>query len=94
MRTYYNSFFIDVDIFRENKINEIISWLFGFQLYYPYLCLMNNTKVERAIYLQKKANDQIDTYGEASHDVVDELMEIVDSLNEGEQSLMLELYYS
>ena len=38
--------------------------------------------------------DQIDTYGEASHDVVDELMEIVDSLNEGEQSLMLELYYS
>jgi hypothetical protein len=56
--------------------------------------LMNNTKVERAIYLQKKANDQIDTYGEASHDVVDELMEIVDSLNEGEQSLMLELYYS
>ena len=55
--------------------------------------LMNNTKVERAIYLQKKANVQIDTYGEASHDVVDELMEIVDSLNEGEQSLMLELYY-
>ena len=55
--------------------------------------LMNNTKVERAIYLQKKANDQIDTYGEASHHVVDELMEIVDSLNEGEQSLMLELYY-
>ena len=54
---------------------------------------MNNTKVERAIYLQKKANDQIDTYGEASHDVVDELMEIVDSLNEAEQSLMLELYY-
>lgn len=56
--------------------------------------LMNNTKVERAIYLQKKANDQIDTYGEASHDVVDELMEIVDSLNDVEQSLMLELYYS
>ena len=56
--------------------------------------LMNNTRVERAIYLQKKANDQIDTYGEASHDVVDELMEIVDSLNEWEQSLMLELYYS
>jgi hypothetical protein len=55
---------------------------------------MSNTKVERAIYLQKKANVQIDTYGEASHDVVDELMEIVDSLNEGEQSLMLELYYS
>ena len=55
--------------------------------------LMNNTKVERAIYLQKKANDQIDTYGEASHDVVDELMEIVDSLNDVEQSLMLELYY-
>ena len=54
---------------------------------------MNNTKVERAIYLQKKANDQIDTYGEASHDVVDELMEIVDSLNDVEQSLMLELYY-
>ena len=24
-RTYYNSFFIDVDTFRENKINEIIS---------------------------------------------------------------------
>ena len=56
--------------------------------------LMNNTKVERAIYLQKKANDQIDTYGEASHDVVDELMEIVDSLNDVEQSLMLELYYA
>jgi len=54
---------------------------------------MNNTKVERAIYLQKKANDQIDTYGEAAHDVVDELMEIVDSLNDVEQSLMLELYY-
>lgn len=54
---------------------------------------MSNTKVERAIYLQKKANDQIDIYGEASHDVLDELMEIVDSLNESEQSLMLELYY-
>lgn len=54
---------------------------------------MNQNKVERAIYLQKKANDQIDTYGEASHDIVDELMEIVDSLNESEQSLMLELYY-
>ena len=54
---------------------------------------MNQNKVERAIYLQKKANDQIDTYGEASHDVLDELMEIVDSLNESEQSLMLELYY-
>ena len=25
LRTYYNSFFTDVDIFRENKINEIIS---------------------------------------------------------------------
>ena len=25
LRTYYNSFFIDVDTFRENKINEIIS---------------------------------------------------------------------
>lgn len=25
LRTYYNSFFIDIDIFRENKINEIIS---------------------------------------------------------------------
>lgn len=24
-RTYYNSFFIDVDTFRENKINEIIT---------------------------------------------------------------------
>ncbi len=54
---------------------------------------MNQNKVERAIYLQKKANDQIDTYGEASLDVVDELMEIVDSLNDVEESLMLELYY-
>jgi len=54
---------------------------------------MNQNKVERAIYLQKKANEQIDTYGESSHDVVDELMEIVDSLNDQEQSLMLELYY-
>jgi hypothetical protein len=25
LRTYYNSFFIDIDTFRENKINEIIS---------------------------------------------------------------------
>jgi hypothetical protein len=25
LRTYYNSFFIDVDKFRENKINEIIT---------------------------------------------------------------------
>ena len=24
LRIYYNSFFVDVDIFRENKINEII----------------------------------------------------------------------
>jgi len=54
---------------------------------------MNQNKVERAIYLQKKANDQIDTYGEASHDVVDELMEIVDYLDDAEQSLILELYY-
>ena len=25
LRTYYNSFFIDIDTFRESKINEIIS---------------------------------------------------------------------
>ena len=93
LRTYYKELFQDIDKVREKKINEIISWLFGSSSLFYYLCLMNNTKVERAIYLQKKANDQIDTYGEASHDVVDELMEIVDSLNDGEQSLMLELYY-
>lgn len=45
---------------------------------------MNIEKVERAIELQNRANNEIDLYGEASESTVNELMDIIDSLNEEE----------
>jgi hypothetical protein len=50
-------------------------------------------KVDRAIELQFRVNHQIEIYGEANHYDVDELMEIVDSLNNEESDLFTRLYF-
>lgn len=54
---------------------------------------MNINKVERVIELQRKANYQIEIYGEADHDIVDEMIELADSLTPEEEDAVLELYY-
>ena len=41
---------------------------------------MNQEKISRAIELQNRANDEIETYGEASDSTVNELMDIVDNM--------------
>ncbi len=53
---------------------------------------MNFKKIHQAVALQKKANYQIETYGQASEDVVDLLMEIADSFTEEESSEFLMVY--
>ena len=50
---------------------------------------MNFKKIYQAVALQKKANYQIETYGCATEDVVDLLMEISDSFTEEEASEFL-----
>ncbi len=54
---------------------------------------MNIKKVERVIELQRKANYQIEYFGEADHDTVDEMIELADSLTPEEEDAVLELYY-
>jgi hypothetical protein len=54
---------------------------------------MNINKVERVIELQRKANYQIEYFGEANHDIVDEMIELADSLTPEEEDAVLELYY-
>jgi len=54
---------------------------------------MNINKVERVIELQRKANYQIEYFGEADHDTVDEMIELADSLTPEEEDAVLELYY-
>ena len=41
---------------------------------------MNQEKINRTIELQNRANDEIETYGEASDSTVNELMDIVDNM--------------
>jgi hypothetical protein len=54
---------------------------------------MNSKKVEQVIALQRKANYQIEYFGEADHDTVDEMIELADSLTPEEEDAVLELYY-
>jgi hypothetical protein len=51
-------------------------------------------KVDRAIELQFRVNHQIEVYGEANDCDIDELMEIVDSLNNEESDLFTRLYFN
>mgnify|MGYP003335233269 CR=1 FL=1 len=55
---------------------------------------MNIEKVQKAVDLQRKANLQIEVYGEASMDVVDELCFICDNLTSDEESKFIELMYA
>ena len=54
---------------------------------------MNIEKVEKVIELQRKANYQIEQFGEADHDLVDEMIELADTLTPEEEDVVLELYY-
>jgi hypothetical protein len=53
---------------------------------------MNFKKIYQAVALQKKANYQIETYGRATEDVVDLLMEITDSFTAEEASEFIVVY--
>ena len=46
---------------------------------------MNQEKISRAIELQNRANDQIETYGEALDSTVNELMNIIDNMTPEEE---------
>jgi len=54
---------------------------------------MNIEKVEKVIELQRKANYQIEQFGEAAHDLVDQMIELADTLTPEEEDAVLELYY-
>jgi hypothetical protein len=54
---------------------------------------MDIKKVERVIELQRKANYQIEYFGEADHDTVDEMIKLADSLTPEEEDAVLNLYY-
>ena len=53
---------------------------------------MNFKKINEAVALQKKANYQIEIYGQASEDVVELLLEISDSFTAEEASEFLMVY--
>jgi hypothetical protein len=54
--------------------------------------MINLENVKRAIKLQKEANYQIDMFGEAHDDVVNEMLELVDNFNSFEDcELFMEL---
>ncbi len=53
---------------------------------------MYNENVKRAVFLQLKANTQIDQFGQANNETINELMELVDNFDEGEESDFVELY--
>jgi hypothetical protein len=46
---------------------------------------MNQEKINRAVELQKRANDEIDTYGQASDETIMDLMDTVDNMTPEEQ---------
>lgn len=50
-------------------------------------------KIDRVIHLQLLANCQIDQFGEAKHETVDELIRLSDTLTEWETEMVIELYY-
>ena len=54
---------------------------------------MNIEKVEKVIELQRKENYQIEQFGEADHDLVDQMIELADTLTPEEEDAVLELYY-
>ena len=54
---------------------------------------MDIEKIEKVIELQRKANQQIEQFGEADHDLVDQMIELADTLTLEEEDAVLELYY-
>jgi hypothetical protein len=54
---------------------------------------MDIKKVEQVIALQIRVNEQIECYGEADHDTVDEMIKLADSLTPEEEDAVLNLYY-
>ena len=53
---------------------------------------MNQEKISRAIELQNRANDQIETYGEALDSTVNELMNIIDNMTPEEENEFVAQY--
>jgi len=53
--------------------------------------MINLENVKRAIKLQKEANYQIDMFGEAHDDGVNEMLELVDNFNSFEENMFVEL---
>jgi hypothetical protein len=54
--------------------------------------MVNLENVKKAIKLQKEANYQIDMFGEAHVDGVNEMLELIDNFNLEECNKFLELY--
>ena len=55
--------------------------------------MVNLENIKKAIKLQKEANYQIDMFGEAHHDGVNEMLELIDNFNLEECNKFLELLY-
>ena len=53
---------------------------------------MNQEKVQRAIELQRRANSEIEIYGEVSEQTFREMMDIFDSLNSSEIDQVIKDY--
>ena len=53
---------------------------------------MNQEKISRAIELQNRANDEIETYDEASDSTINELMDIVDNMTPEEENEFVAQY--
>ncbi len=53
---------------------------------------MNQEKVQRAIELQRRANSEIEVYGEVSEQTFCEMMDIFDSLNSSEIDQVIKDY--
>ena len=54
---------------------------------------MDISKIDRFIALQERVNRQIDTYGEAEPHVVDEMMELIDTLTPEEMDEVTRRYW-
>ena len=53
---------------------------------------MNQEKINRTIELQNRANDEIETYGEALDSTVNELMNIIDNMTPEEENEFVAQY--
>ena len=53
---------------------------------------MNQEKISRAIELQNRANDEIETYGEALDSTINELMNIIDNMTPEEENEFVAQY--